>query len=419
VLEIDTLSRLILYWKRLNIDGLLLDVVKCVVFQLNADHSCYQFIPGSKSMNKSKTKLCDLLGIKYPIIEAAMAWCGDAELAAAVSNAGGVGTIGPNGGQKSITRDVYETGERLRGQIRKAKSLTDRPFAVNFPIGMGKDREYSDQCVEVGIEERVPVAIISEGNPVIYTQRFKDAGAKVLHVIHTAEHAKKAEEAGVDAVITSGTEGGGHSGFEQVTTFVGVPTIASAVAIPVVAGGGIADGRGLIAALALGAEGIYMGTRFIATKECNVHTNYKQMILDATEVDTVSIGHGPGRALSAGLRTKVVGVHTETESPFPEERRGSLRVIFNEFARQCLEKAASKEYTIDEVQAFINSPAPGWKDCSRTTGSLIHGDVVNCGIAAGQEVSMINDIPSCQELIDRIINEAGQIISQINGITLT
>lgn len=370
-------------------------------------------------MNNRKTRVCELLGIKYPIIEAAMAWIGDANLAAAVSNAGGIGTIGPNGGQKTITRDVHQTGERLRGQIRKVRSLTDKPFAVNFPIGLGADRRFSDRCVEVGIEERVPVAIVSEGSPTIYTQKLQDAGMKVFHVVHTTEHAKKSEAAGVDAVITSGTEGGGHSGFEEVTTFVGVPIIAGSVGIPVIAGGGIGDGRGLVAALALGAEGVYMGTRFIATRECLAHPNYKQMILNATETDTVSIGHGPGRAVSTGLRTKVVAVRTETESLFPEERRGSLRVIFNEFAQQCLEMAASKEYTIDKVQAFINSPAPGQEARHRAMAAVIYGDLTSGIFAAGQGVGMVNDIPTCQELIERIMNEAEQIMSQLTTITLT
>ena len=157
-----------------------------------------------------KTRLTELLGIDHPILLASMAWITPAELAAAVSQAGGLGTIGPNAGMISVTTDVEETGEKLRGQIRRCKALTNRPFAVNFVVGLaGIDRKFSDRCVAVGIEEKVPVAIVSQGSPLRYTPMLKSAGIKVIQVCSTVRHVRKAQEAGVDAVVVSGTEGGG------------------------------------------------------------------------------------------------------------------------------------------------------------------------------------------------------------------
>ncbi|MBW2324746.1 MAG: nitronate monooxygenase, partial [Deltaproteobacteria bacterium] len=218
-----------------------------------------------------------------------MAWITDAALAAAVSEAGGLGTIGPNSGSETVTTDVKETGERLRVEIRKCRSLTNRPFAVNFVVGVGGlDRKFSDCCVEVGIEEKVPVAIVSQGSPRVYTARLKEAGMKVIHVCSTVRHVRNAEDSGVDAVVASGTEGGGHSGFDQITSLCLVPQTVEAVKIPVIAGGGIVNARGFMGALALGAEGVYMGTRFIATQECPAHINVKQALLKAADTSTTA-----------------------------------------------------------------------------------------------------------------------------------
>jgi enoyl-[acyl-carrier protein] reductase II len=190
-----------------------------------------------------------------------MNWVSGADLVAAVSNAGGLGTLGPNAGSKDITLDVELTGERMRTQIKKIKSLTNAPFAVNIVAGFGEALVYSKKVVEVVIEEQVPVAVVSVGRPDTYTQVLKDAGITVMHAISTAYHGKKAQEVGVDAVICEGYEAGGHKGFTELTTLVLTPMVADAVSIPVVTGGGIGDARGVLAALALGADGIYMGTR--------------------------------------------------------------------------------------------------------------------------------------------------------------
>jgi enoyl-[acyl-carrier protein] reductase II len=236
-----------------------------------------------------KNPLCKLLGIRYPIIQAPMNWVSGADLAAAVSNAGGLGTLGPNAGAKTITRDVALTGERLRTQIRAVRSRTGNPFAVNIPIGERARHPYAERFVQVALEEGITVAIVSAGSPGRYTGRLKEAGVKVLHTVSTSAHARKASEAGVDAVICVGFEAGGHNGFGGITTFALIPMVANAVKIPIVAAGAICDARGLLAALALGAHGVYMGTRFMATYEADAHPRIKEAVLRAEDACTVSI----------------------------------------------------------------------------------------------------------------------------------
>jgi len=353
-----------------------------------------------------KTRLCDLLGIDYPIILAPMAWITDADLAAAVSQAGGLGTIGPNAGFKSVTTDVVETGERLREQIRRCREMTDKPFAVNFVVGVvGLDRDFSDQCVAVGIEERIPVAIVSQGNPTVYTKRLKEAGMKVIHACSTVKHVKKAEEAGVDAVVASGTEGGGHSGFDQMTTFCLVPQAVDVTRIPVIAGGGVVDARGLMGALALGAEGVYVGTRFMATKECPTHANVKDAVLGATDTSTMAVRHGspvPATEEKRGGRG------------FVEERRGSVRVLINDHVKQVLaEKGGNISY--DDALRPSGPPDPN-ADSNRTVDAFIWGNLENNPITAGQGAGMIQDLPTCQELVERMVREADPILERLNSI---
>lgn len=352
-----------------------------------------------------KTRITELLGIRAPILQASMAWITDARLAAAVSEAGGLGTIGPNAGCTTVTRDVVETGERLREQIRECKRLTAKLFAVNFVVGVvGWDRQYSDRCVQVGIEERVPVAIVSQGNPLVYTERLKKAGMKVIHVCSTVRHVKKAEEAGADAVIVSGTEGGGHSGFDQMTTFCLVPQAAEAVQIPVIAGGGIVDARGLVGAMALGAEGVYMGTRFIATLECPAHPNVKRAILEAGDTSTVAVRHGspfPNPDDRKGNRG------------FVEERRGSVRLLINDFLRKIL---AGQPGSLSFEEALSDSDGSDIQPQSeRTIAAFLHGDLENNTITAGQGSGLIRDIPSCQELVDRMMAEAVGIVRRLSA----
>ena len=237
-----------------------------------------------------RTRVCDLLGIEYPIIQAPMLWITWAELAAAVSNAGGLGTVGLNSGATAPTKDLDVLGERLRGQIQQVRNLTDKPFAVNVLVPARGDDVYSNKFVEVMIQERVPAAAVAGDNPTLYTEHLKKAGIKVLHrpINPTVKAAREAEEAGADAVVIIGFDGGGHLGLEMLSTFVLVPQVVDALKVPVIAGGGVADARGMVAAFALGAEGVYMGTRFIATQECHAHPNFKRAVVEATETSTVT-----------------------------------------------------------------------------------------------------------------------------------
>jgi len=353
-----------------------------------------------------KTRITELLNIRYPIVEAPMAWITDARLAAAVSEAGGLGTIGPNAGTDKVTSDVHETGERLRSQIRLCRELTQYPFAVNFVVGVvGWDRKYSDRCVAVGIEEGVPVAIVSQGSPAVYTQRLKEAGMTVIHVCSTVRHVIKAEASGVDAVVVSGTEGGGHSGFDQITTLCLVPQAADASTIPVIAGGGIVDARGLTGALSLGADGIYMGTRFIATRECLAHDNVKQALLDAVDTSTIAIRHGNPVA---------AGVNDTENRGFVEERRGSIRMLVNDYLRQVIAKEGMIT-SFEQAMQTDGEPAPA-SESNRTVEAFIMGNLERNSITAGQGAAMIWDIPSCRELIETIVSEARPIVERLNTI---
>ncbi len=321
-----------------------------------------------------------------------MAWIADAGLAAAVSQSGGLGTIGPNAGSKTVSKDVDETGERLRAQIRKYRKLTNRPFAVNFVVGVaGKDRKYSERCVEVGIEERVPVAIVSQGSPAVYTRSLKEAGITVMHVCSTVRHALKAQDCGVDAIITSGAEGGGHSGFNMVTSFCLVPQVVDAVEIPVVAGGGVGDARGLLAALSLGAEGVYMGTRFIMTRECPAHENAKKLILKAGDTDTIAVSHGSRKA----SQDKDTG-----NKGFVEERRGAIRLVENEFLTRFFQKKG--EFAIDNSFNFMQP--------------FLSGDLTDNTITAGQVSGLVRDLPTCSELIESMASEAESVLKRITRV---
>lgn len=265
----------------------------------------------------TNNRICELLGIQYPIIQAPMNWVSGADLVAAVSNAGALGTLGPNAGSDTITEDVDLTGERLRAQIKKVKSLTQKPFAVNIAIGVGESQKYSRRCLEVVIEEGIPVSIVSVGRPDVYTKELKSAGIKVFHAISTPKHAKKAEDAGVDAVICEGFESGGHKGFTELTTMVLTPMVVDAVKIPVIAGGGIADARAVIAILALGAEGVYMGTRFMITKESDTHPLVKEAVLKGEDACTVSLpkDYMLARDLSNAFTGKYLEMRTAGASP--------------------------------------------------------------------------------------------------------
>lgn len=311
-----------------------------------------------------RTPLCDLIGIKYPIVQGGMAWVGTAELAAAVSNAGGLGVIG---GGNAPTEEVAK-------EVHRVKELTDKPFGLNIPLAIS---EYADEIVSLCIEEGVNVVIIGAWRPGNHIARLKEAGTTVIPVIASVPLAKRLRRQGVDALIAEGMESGGHIG--DVATMPLIPQVVDAVDIPVIAAGGFADGRGLVAALALGAQAIQMGTRFICTTECTVHENYKQAIIKAKDRSTMTTGHSLGHPVRA-LRNPMVHQFEELE------RRGVSEKEIIEFGTGKLRLAA------------------------------IEGDVKNGSVMAGQIAGMINDIVPVKELIERIVAQAEEIIGQLQGV---
>jgi NADH:quinone reductase (non-electrogenic) len=313
-----------------------------------------------------ETRITALLGIEYPIIQGGLAYLAYSELAAAVSEAGGLG---------QITAMSLESPEALREEIKAVRKKTSKPFGVNFAIGQhGRPFEH---MLQVAIDEDVPVISMTGGNPTPIFNMLKGTSIKTLVLVAARRQAEKAEELGADAVMVVGQEGGGHLGRSDTGTMVLIPQVVDAVKIPVIASGGIGDGRGMMAALALGAEGIEMGTRFIATKEC-VHASslYKDQLVHASEEDSVvikrSIG-APARALRNGWTDKILEIEQKTPT--------------YEALKSYISGEANKAYIYDgkEEEGF------GW---------------------AGQVMGRIQDVPSVQELMDRMINEGMQIRSR-------
>ncbi|WP_204418672.1 NAD(P)H-dependent flavin oxidoreductase [Bacillus tianshenii] len=312
---------------------------------------------------KWKTRITDLLHIEYPIIQGGLAYLAYADLAAAVSNAGGLG---------QITAMSLDTPEELRAEIHKLKSLTDKPFGVNYAIGQhGRPFEH---MLDVAIEEGVPVISMTGGNPAPIFKRLENTPCKKLVLVAARRQAEKAEELGADAVMVVGQEGGGHLGKQDLGTMVLVPKVVDALSIPVIASGGIGDGRGLMAALSLGAEGIEMGTRFIATKEClHAHPIYKEMLVKGTENDTVII-------------KKSIGA--------------PARAIHNKWTEEILAREKNAE-GYEGLREYISGVA---------NKRFIHEGEVEQGFAwAGQVMGLIDDVPSAGELIGRIILQAEEI----------
>lgn len=307
-----------------------------------------------------KTRITELLDIELPIIQGGLAYLAYAELAAAVANAGGLG---------QITAMSLQTPEELAEEIDKARSLSSKPIGVNFAIGQ-HGRPY-EEFVEVALKKQIKVFSVTGGNPAPFLKMLEGKDVKKLVLTAGVRQAVKAEQLGADAVIVVGNEGGGHLGRDEIGTMVLVPRVVDAVSIPVIASGGIGDGRGMMAALALGAEGIEMGTRFIATEECiHAHHSYQDFILRSTEKDTVvikkSIG-APARAL----------VNPLTESILKKEAENGTYEIL-------------KDYISGE----------------RNKQFIYNGDI-NEGFGwAGQVIGLIDDVPTVKQLFDRITKEA-------------
>ena len=333
-----------------------------------------------------KTRLCDMLGIDYPIISGPMAWIGTAELAAAVSEAGGLGTIGPNAGMQHQKEagDPDAAMQRFREQIGKAKELTTKPFAANIPVGWGKQRAITDRLVGVALEEKLPIAVVSAGSSKPYTASLKEGGIKVIHAVGSVDHARKAEQDGVDAVVCEGYEAGGHLGVDELTLFVLIPQIAGAVQLPVISAGGIVDERGVAAAFALGAEGVYMGTRFLATEECPAHPKVKQAVLDATDTGTVVFGRKTG--ISRCLKNEYTKKHVEIEA------RGATFEEIRNYERTC----------------------PSLGEWRRVPGALMAGHIEEGSVAMGSGAGMIKEIIHAGEVVRRIVRNYKHVIDRIS-----
>lgn len=247
-----------------------------------------------------KTKICDILNIQYPVIQGGMLWLANAKLAAAISNAGALGTVSPLAGMESHGDEV----ENLRHQIRETHKLTARPFAVNIPL----DLPQSGILIDLTLQEDVKIVVTSAGNPCLYTELLSHKGITVLHVVSSVKQAEIAESCHVNAIVVEGVEAGGHVGFDELPLFSLLPQVVDAVRIPVIAAGGVVDARGFVASLSLGAEGVQLGTRFIATTESIAHPHYKQAIIRAKDTDTVITSRNvlPTRSLKTKFTQKLL-----------------------------------------------------------------------------------------------------------------
>ncbi|MDX8335045.1 nitronate monooxygenase [Candidatus Cetobacterium colombiensis] len=299
-----------------------------------------------------KNRICELLGIKYPIIQGAMAWISNGNLAGHVSKAGGLGIIAGGGMPPEI----------LRQEIRKAKSITDNPFGVNLMLMMESVAEQIDVCIEEGVK----VVTTGAGNPGVYMEKLKSAGIKVIPVVASVALAKRMEKIGADAVVAEGLEAGGHIG--EITTMALATQVAREVSIPVIVAGGIASGEQFLAALALGGEGVQVGTIFIVAHECDVHENYKRLVLKAKDRSTVTTGNYTGHP---------------------------VRVLNNKFSKAILElevKGAPKE-EIEELGK------------GKLRLAVVDGDVENGSVMSGQVAGLVKEELSCQEIIDKLMTE--------------
>lgn len=311
-----------------------------------------------------KTRLTELLGIEYPIIQGGMVWVSDWRLAAAVSNAGGLGLIGTG----SMGWD------QIRENLGKIKENTDKPWGVNIPM-MRPD--FEDIC-KIALEEGARIFSTSAGNPMKAAPLLKRDDTLIIHVVPSIKGAKKAQDAGFDAIVCEGYEAGGHNGMDETTTITLAPQVADAVDIPVAAAGGIADGRGIAAALALGADGVQMGTRFIATVECNAHDNFKQKLVEAG--DTASLITG--------------------------RKMNMLRSLKNDFTLRMFE-AERGGATGEELLAIIGD------ENNRAELGMVDGDVAEGVLEAGQSSGLVNDIPTVAELFEKLKREYADAVAAL------
>ncbi len=317
-----------------------------------------------------RTRITELFGIKYPIIQGGMQWLSRAELVAAVSNAGALGIM---------TSHSFPTVKELREELRKTKQLTDKPFGVNINFFPAMRPVNLEDYIDTVIDEGVKIVETSGRSPEPYMERFKKGGVKVMHKVVAVRFARTVERLGCDAVIIDGFECAGHPGEEDVTSLILIPLTADAVKIPVIAAGGFGDARGFVAALALGAEGVLMGTRFMATQECLAHPKVKEWLLKAREMDTLLIQ----RSL-----------------------RNSARVLKNPISEKTVEME-NKGATLEELTPLIS----GLKEKELLETGNLEAGLLHCG----QVVGLVRDIPTVKELVDRIVSGATEIQKRLSA----
>ena len=316
-----------------------------------------------------KTRITTLLGIEYPIIQGGMIWASQWPLVVAVSQAGGLGLLGSGS----------MTPEELRSQIRKCKSLTEKPFGVNVPLMYAN----STQTMEVIMDEGVSVVFTSAGNPALWTEKLHEKGIKVVHVVSSSKFALKAQAAGVDAVVAEGFEAGGHNGREETTTLVLVPEVCRKVTIPVIAAGGIATGRAMYATMALGAEGVQLGSRFIATEEATVHPDFKAAVLGAKEGDTV-------------LTLKELSPVRLLKNPFYEQ----VEALYNQ-----------REATPENLRQLLGK--------GRAKLGMYEGELKEGELEIGQVSSLIKEVKTVKEVFEELLTEFEQTQQRMANLSMS
>ncbi len=314
-----------------------------------------------------KNRITSLFDIQYPIIQAGMIWCSGWELASAVSNAGGLGIIGSG----SMYPDVLDE------QIAKCKANTSKPFAVNLPMLYPNIEEH----IETIIKHKVPIVFTSAGNPKIFTERLQKEGIKVVHVVSSLKFAMKAQQAGVDAIVAEGFEAGGHNGRDETTTLCLIPMVRQEITIPLIAAGGIATGRAMLACMALGADGVQIGSRFVASHESSAHINFKKAILDAKEGDT---------ELTLKELTPV-------------------RLLKNEF-HSSVKEAYSKNASIEELAELLGR--------GRAKKGMFEGDLQNGELEIGQIAGIMNELLPAKQIILDLVKEFNEAKNELTKISL-
>ena len=316
-----------------------------------------------------KTRITTLLEIEYPIIQGGMIWASQWQLVTAVSNAGGLGLLGSGS----------MSAEDLRAQIRQCKAHTNKPFGVNVPIMYAN----SAQTMEVIMDEGVSVVFTSAGNPALWTEKLHEKGIKVVHVVSSSKFALKAQAAGVDAVVAEGFEAGGHNGREETTTLVLLPQVCQAVSIPVIAAGGIASGKAMFAAMALGASAVQLGSRFIATEEATVHPDFKAAVLGAKEGDTV-------------LTLKELSPVRLLKNPFYEQ----VEALYNQ-----------REATPENLRQLLGK--------GRAKLGMYEGDLKEGELEIGQVSSLIKEVKTVKEVFEELLTEFEQTQQQMANLSMS